>query len=79
MPTRLNQTPNKMNNNHTFMLPKINSLTGRYIEPTPSIHDQINTNYEKISAKYWASVKQKKKNPHVWENLYVSFILKTHK
>lgn len=43
--------PNKM------MLPYINPLTGFYVSESPSIHEQIVTNYKIYSENYWRGVR----------------------
>jgi hypothetical protein len=37
-------------------LPKVNSLTGRYVPVGPSIHDEMNFRYSEYSKAYWAGV-----------------------
>lgn len=39
-----------------MVLPKVNSLTGRYIPVGPSIHDEMNFRYSQYSKAYWAGV-----------------------
>lgn len=44
-----------------MILPKINSLTGRYIPDRPSIHDDMNYRYSLYSENYWAAVLKRQK------------------
>lgn len=44
-----------------MILPKINSLTGRYIPVGPSIHDELNFRYSQYSKSYWEGVRERQK------------------
>lgn len=44
-----------------MILPKVNSLTGRYMPVGPSIHDELNYRYSQYSKSYWAGVKERQK------------------
>ena len=44
-----------------MILPKVNSLTGRYMPVSPSIHDEMNYRYSQYSKSYWAGVKERQK------------------
>lgn len=39
-----------------MVLPKVNSLTGRYVPVGPFIHDEMNFRYSQYSKAYWAGV-----------------------
>ena len=67
-----------------MVLPKINTLHGGHIEEKPSIHDQMNANYEKYSKTYWEGVKKRNEEKYpskitVWENLDSDIIHKMSK
>jgi hypothetical protein len=42
-----------------MVLPKINTHIGGHVIEVPSIHDQMNANYQKYSAAYWQGVKRR--------------------
>ena len=44
-----------------MILPRVNSLTGRYIPDRPSIHDEMNYRYSLYSKSYWAAVLKRQK------------------
>jgi hypothetical protein len=44
-----------------MILPRINSLTGRYVPDRPSIHDEMNYRYSLYSKAYWTGVKERQK------------------
>ena len=44
-----------------MVLPKVNSLTGRYVPVGPSIHDELNYRYSQYSKSYWAGVRERQK------------------
>ena len=44
-----------------MILPKVNTLTGRYTPSCPSIHDEMNFRYSQYSKAYWAGVKERQK------------------
>jgi len=44
-----------------MVLPKVNTLTGRYVPDRPSIHDEINYRYSLYSKKYWEAVLKRQK------------------
>jgi hypothetical protein len=43
----------------SMILPKINSLTGKEMNP-PDIHTEMNRSYAEYSEKYWAGVEERK-------------------
>lgn len=64
-----------------MVLPKINTIVGGHKEPVPSIHDQMNIDYQAYSTAYWQGVKMRqqlyRQNVNippfrrVWKNLYL--------
>jgi hypothetical protein len=44
-----------------LLLPKINTLVGRYTEVRPSVHDEMNFRYSQYSKSYWEGVKERQK------------------
>jgi hypothetical protein len=44
-----------------MLLPKVNTLTGRYVPVGASIHDELNFKYSQYSKSYWAGVKERQK------------------
>ena len=42
-----------------MVLPKVNSLTGKYIPERPSIHDELLYRYTVYSNEYWRGVKER--------------------
>ena len=53
-----NQKASKLNL-PDMILPKINSLTGKYVPESPSIHEEILYRYSVYSAEYWRGVKER--------------------
>ena len=45
-----------------MILPKINTLTGKYYPEKTSIHDEMNHRYSLYSEAYWAGVKKRQAN-----------------
>jgi len=44
-----------------MILPKYNTLTGRYVPESPSIHEELIYRYSVYSAEYWRGVKERHK------------------
>jgi hypothetical protein len=42
-----------------MILPKINSLTGRFVPERPTIHEELLYRYSVYSAEYWRGVKER--------------------
>ena len=59
--TQLRMYKSKEKRNPPMVLPKINSLTGRYVPGRPSIHDEMNFRYSQYSKAYWAGVLKRQK------------------
>ena len=53
-----NRTPTVPKKN--MILPNVNSLTGCYKEPVPSLHEEILTSSAKMSKDYWYGVELRK-------------------
>jgi hypothetical protein len=53
-----------------MLLPKINTLVGRYTAVRPSIYDELNYKYSQYSKSYWEGVKQRQKEYLVKTYLY---------
>ena len=51
----------KEKRNPPMVLPKVNSLTGRYVPVGPSIHDEMNFRYSQYSKTYWKGVLKRQK------------------
>jgi hypothetical protein len=49
----------KYKSKENVQAPKVNSLTGRYVAVSPSIHDELNYRYSQYSKSYWAGVKER--------------------
>ena len=59
--TQLRTYKSKEKRQPPMVLPKVNSLTGRYVPVGPSIHDELNFRYSQYSKAYWAGVKERQK------------------
>ena len=44
-----------------MILPKINSLTGKYVPESPLIHEELLYRYSVYSREYWLGVKERHK------------------
>jgi len=55
-----NQRSSKVNK-PDMVLPKYNTLTGKYVPESPSIHDELLYRYSVYSAEYWSDIKEKHK------------------
>lgn len=42
-----------------LVMSRMNTLTGRFISDSPSIHDELNYRYARYSQNYWEGVKER--------------------
>jgi hypothetical protein len=59
--TQLRTYKSKEKKQPPMILPKVNSLTGRYVPDRPSIHDEMNFRYSQYSKNYWTGVLKRQK------------------